>query len=117
MLVGLAIAYNNYIRDPAAPGRLVATLPGLHNFLMHKWYFDELYDAIFVRPAFAIGRFFWHRGDEQTIDRFGPHGAAVLVGAGNRVTTRFQSGYLTNYALIMLLGLIGAATWAMWWAR
>jgi NADH-quinone oxidoreductase subunit L len=117
MLVGLAIAYNNYIRDPEAPGRLVATLPGLHDFLMHKWYFDELYDAIFVRPAFAIGRFFWHRGDEQAIDRFGPHGAAALVGVGNRVTTRFQSGYLTSYALIMLLGLIGAASWAMWWAQ
>ncbi|MEO6247173.1 MAG: NADH-quinone oxidoreductase subunit L [Sphingomicrobium sp.] len=117
MLVGLAIAYQNYIRDPSAPGRLVAALPGLHDFLMHKWYFDELYDAIFVRPAFAIGRFFWHRGDEQTIDRFGPHGAATLVGVGNRVTARFQSGYLTNYALIMLLGLIGAASWAMWWAR
>ncbi|MDP9086875.1 MAG: NADH-quinone oxidoreductase subunit L, partial [Pseudomonadota bacterium] len=117
MLVGLAIAYINYIRDPSAPGRFVATFPGLHRFLMHKWYFDELYDAMFVRPAFAIGRFFWHRGDEQTIDRFGPHGAAALVSVGNRVTTRFQSGYLTSYALVMLLGLIGAASWAMWWAQ
>ena len=47
---------------------------------MHKWYFDELYDAIFVRPAMALGRFLWKRGDEQTIDRFGPHGAAHAVG-------------------------------------
>ena len=117
MLIGLAIAYQNYIRDPSAPGRLVATLPGLYDFLMHKWYFDELYDAIFVRPAFAIGRFFWHRGDEATIDRFGPHGAATLVGFGNRVTARVQSGYVTSYALVMLLGLIGAASWALWWAR
>jgi len=116
MLVGLAIAWNNYIRDPAAPARFVAVLPGVHKFLMHKWYFDELYDAIFVRPAFAIGRFLWHRGDEQTIDRFGPHGAATLVGLGNRVTARVQSGYVTSYALVMLLGLIGAASWAMWWA-
>ena len=117
MLIGLAIAMNNYLRDPGAPGRFVATFPGLHDFLMHKWYFDELYDLIFVRPAFAIGRFFWHRGDEQTIDRFGPHGAATLVGVGNRITARVQSGYVTSYALVMLLGLIGAATWAMWWAR
>ena len=117
MLIGLAIAMNNYLRDKSAPGRFVATLPGLHNFLMHKWYFDELYDAIFVRPAFAIGRFFWHRGDESTIDRFGPHGAAALVGLGNRVTARVQSGYVTSYALVMLLGLIGAASWALWWAR
>ncbi len=117
MLVGLAIAYQNYIRDPSAPGRFVAVLPGLHRFLMHKWYFDELYAFLFVRPAFRLGRFFWHRGDERTIDRFGPHGAAVLVGAGNRVTARIQSGYVTSYALVMLLGLIGAASWAMWWAR
>ena len=117
MLVGLGIAWNNYVRDPGAPGRMVATLPGVHRFLMHKWYFDELYAFLFIRPAFRVGRFFWHRGDERTIDRFGPHGAAVLVGAGNRVTARFQSGFVTSYALVMMLGLIGAATWALWWAR
>ena len=115
MLIGLAIAYRNYIRVPGAPAAFVAQFPGLHRFLMHKWYFDELYDAIFVRPAMALGRLFWKRGDEQTIDRFGPHGAAALVGVGNRITTRFQSGYVTNYALVMLLGLIGAATWVFWW--
>ncbi len=116
MLIGLAIAYRNYIAKPGAPAAFVAQFPGLHSFLMHKWYFDELYDFLFVRPAMALGRFFWKRGDEQTIDRFGPHGAAALVGAGNRITTRFQSGYVTSYALVMLLGLIGAATWVLWWA-
>ena len=57
------------------------------------------------------------RGDEQTIDRFGPHGAAYAVGVGNRITARFQSGYVYSYALVMLLGLIGAATWVFWWVR
>jgi NADH-quinone oxidoreductase subunit L len=114
MLIGLAIAYRNYIRHPAAPAAFVATFPGLHKFLMHKWYFDELYDAMFVRPAFALGRFFWKRGDEQTIDRFGPHGAAVVVAQGNKLTARLQSGYVTNYALFMLLGLIAAASWVFW---
>ncbi len=90
--------------------------PQLHDFLMHKWYFDELYNVIFVRPAFALGRFFWKRGDEQTIDRFGPHGAAVAVGLGNRITTRLQSGYVYSYALVMLLGLIAATSWVIWWA-
>ena len=80
---------------------------------MKKWYFDEIYDAIFVRPALSLGRFFWKRGDERTIDRFGPHGAAFAVGVGNRMTTRLQSGYLNSYALVMLLGLVGAATWVM----
>ena len=117
MLIGLAIAYNNYIRRPENPAKFVAMFGGLHKFLMHKWYFDELYDALFVRPAMVLGRFFWKRGDEQTIDRFGPHGAAVLVGAGNKLTTRIQSGYLYSYALVMLLGLIAAASWAFWWAR
>ena len=63
----------------------------------------------------ALGRFLWKRGDEQTIDRFGPHGAAVLVGAGNRLTARLQSGFVYSYALVMLLGLIAAASWVLWW--
>ena len=117
MVIGLYIAWRNYIRVPGAPAAFVAMFPGLHRFLMHKWYFDELYDYIFIRPALWLGRLFWKRGDEQTIDRFGPHGAAALVGVGNRITTRFQSGYVTSYALVMLLGLIGASTWVFWWLR
>jgi NADH-quinone oxidoreductase subunit L len=117
MLIGLALAYRNYIRHPGAPAAFVAQFPYLHRFLMHKWYFDEVYDAIFVRPAMAIGRFLWKRGDEQTIDRFGPHGAAHAVAIGNRLTTKLQSGYVTNYALIMLLGLIAAASWVFWVAK
>jgi NADH-quinone oxidoreductase subunit L len=117
MLIGLWIAWNNYVRDPAAAGRFVAVFPGIYKFVFNKWYFDELYDRIFVRPALWLGRLFWHGGDEGTIDRFGPHGAAYAVGLGNRVTYRFQSGYLYSYALVMLLGLIGAATWAIWWAK
>ncbi len=117
MLAGLAIAWNNYIRDPAAAGKFVAQFPAIHRFFLNKWYFDELYDRIFIRPALWLGRLFWRRGDEQTIDRFGPHGAAVAVGVGNRIAARVQSGYLYSYALVMLLGLIGAASWAIWWAR
>jgi len=117
MLIGLAIAWNNYIRHPDVPGRFVAQFGGLYRFLHNKWYFDELFDHIFVRPALWLGRLFWHGGDEGTIDRFGPHGAAYAVGIGNRWTARLQSGYLYSYALVMLLGLIGAASWAVWWAR
>jgi NADH-quinone oxidoreductase subunit L len=117
MLIGLAIAYNNYIRHPNAPAQFVSQFGGLHRFLLNKWYFDELYDRMFVRPALWLGRLFWHRGDEKTIDRFGPHGAAFAVGVGNRLTTRLQSGYLYSYAFVMLLGLIGAASWAVWWAQ
>jgi NADH-quinone oxidoreductase subunit L len=117
MLIGLAIAWNNYIRRPEAPLAFVKQFPAIYNFVSNKWYFDELYDFLFVRPSLWLGRLFWKGGDEGTIDRFGPHGAAYAVGIGNRVTTRFQSGYLYSYALVMLLGLIGAATWAIWWAK
>ncbi|MBV8909075.1 MAG: NADH-quinone oxidoreductase subunit L, partial [Sphingomonas sp.] len=113
---GLWIAWNNYLRSPGSADRFVATFPGIYKFVANKWYFDELYDFLFVRPSLWLGRLFWKGGDERTIDRFGPHGAAYAVGVGNRVTYRLQSGYLYSYALVMLLGLIGAASWALWWA-
>lgn len=113
MLVGLALAWNNYIRRPDTPAKWVAATGPIHAFLMNKWYFDEIYNFLFVRPSLALGRFFWKRGDVQTIDRFGPHGAAYAVGVGNRMTAALQSGYLNSYALVMMLGLIGGATWVM----
>jgi len=116
MLVGLYVAWRNYIQKPEAPTNFVKQFPAVYSFVSNKWYFDELYDLLFVRPAMWLGRLFWKGGDEGTIDRFGPHGAAYAVGVGNKITTRFQSGYLYSYALVMLLGLIGAATWAIWWA-
>jgi NADH-quinone oxidoreductase subunit L len=116
MLLGLWIAYNNYIRYREAPLRFIQTFPGIYRFVSNKWYFDELYDFLFVRPALWLGRLLWKGGDEGTIDRFGPHGAAYAVSVGNRITYRLQSGYLYSYALVMLLGLIGAASWAIWWA-
>ena len=116
MLIGLAIAYNNYIRNPQDAAGFVKQFGGIYRFVKNKWYFDELYDRIFIRPSLWFGRLFWMRGDEGTIDRFGPHGAAYAVGVGNKITARLQSGYLYSYALVMLLGLIGAASWAIWWA-
>jgi len=117
MLLGLWIAWNNYIRNPGAAAAFVKQFPAVHRFVSNKWYFDELYDRIFVAPSLWLGRLLWKGGDEGTIDRFGPHGAAYAVGVGNRVAARLQSGYLYSYALVMLLGLIGAATWAIWWAK
>ena len=117
MLLGLWIAWNNYIRNPEASGRFVSQFPIVYRFVANKWYFDELYDFLFVRPVLWLGRLLWKGGDEGTIDRFGPHGAAYAVSVGNRITYRLQSGYLYSYALVMLLGLIGAASWALWWAK
>lgn len=112
-LGGLYVAWYAYIRRTDVPARAAATFEVLYRFLLHKWYFDELYDFIFVRPAFAIGRLFWHRGDEKTIDRFGPNGAAWAVVGGSRVTGWLQSGYIYTYAFVMLIGLTAAVTWAM----
>ncbi|MGC4250662.1 MAG: NADH-quinone oxidoreductase subunit L [Sphingobium sp.] len=113
MLTGLLIAWLSYIRHTDWPRRFVAQFGVLYQFLLNKWYFDELYHFLFVKPAFAIGRFFWKFGDIGFIDRFGPNGLAALVVQGNKVTRRLQSGYLYTYALVMLIGLAAAATWAM----
>jgi NADH-quinone oxidoreductase subunit L len=113
MLTGFGIAWLAYIRDTTIPARFTATFSGLYQFLLNKWYWDELYDLIFVRPAMWLGRLFWQKGDVGTIDRFGPHGAAELVQQGSRVAVRFQTGYLYSYAFVMLLGLVGLATWAI----
>ena len=113
MLIGLAVAYWAYVRDTSIPARFVATFGSLYRFLLNKWYWDELYDMIFVKPAFAIGRLLWKGGDEGIIDRFGPNGAAAIVSQGSVLAARLQSGYLYTYALVMLIGLSAAATWVM----
>jgi NADH-quinone oxidoreductase subunit L len=113
MALGLLTAYWAYIADTSVPGKFVGMFRGLYAFLLNKWYFDELYDLIFVKPAFWIGRLFWKRGDQGTIDRFGPNGVSAVVAGTGALARRMQSGYLYTYALVMLLGLAAAATWAM----
>ena len=113
MLTGLFGAYIFYIRSPQAPVKLAETYRPIYLWLLNKWYFDELYNLLFVKPAFALGRLFWHRGDEQTIDRFGPNGVAWIVAQNARVAGKIQSGYVYTYAFVMLLGLTGAVTWAI----
>ena len=112
-IVGLALALRSYIWSPSVPANFTAMFQGLYQFLLHKWYFDELYDAIFVRPALAIGRFLWKRGDQGTIDRFGPDGVSALVQRASVGARRFQTGYVYTYALVMLIGVAAAATWLM----
>jgi NADH-quinone oxidoreductase subunit L len=111
MLGGLALAYYMYVVDKAAPQRLADAFPALYRFLLNKWYFDELYDAIFVRPAFAIGRLFWKGGDGAVIDGFGPDGISARVLDITRNAIRLQSGFIYQYAFAMLLGVAALATW------
>jgi len=111
MLGGLAIAYYMYMVDRAAPRRLADSNPLLYRFLLNKWYFDELYDFLFVRPAFWIGRLFWRGGDGLVIDGLGPDGVAARVLDVTRNAVRLQTGYVYHYAFAMLLGAAALATY------
>jgi len=113
MVIGFVGAYVAYIAKPDIPAKFVGTFGWLHRFVYNKWYFDELYDLIFVKPAFWFGRQFWKLGDIGTIDRFGPNGVAWVVERSSVAAKSIQSGYLYTYALIMLLGVVAAITWAL----
>jgi NADH-quinone oxidoreductase subunit L len=113
MILGFVAAYWMYIRRPEMPARLAGTNPGLYKFLLNKWYFDELYDTIFVKPALWIGRAFWKGFDDWLIDD------KITEGLGRRVqnvtgwVTKLQSGYLYHYAFAMLIGIAALLTWAI----
>lgn len=113
MLTGLLIATYAYLINPGFPAAFVEQFGFLYRFLLNKWYFDELYDFLFVRPAMALGRVFWKVGDVGIIDRFGPNGVAWVVARASRGAARLQSGYLYSYALVMLVGLVGAISWVI----
>jgi NADH-quinone oxidoreductase subunit L len=110
-VVGIAIAWYMYIASPQTPGRLAAAHPELHRFLLNKWYFDELYEVIFVRPAKLIGYTLWRGGDGRIIDGLGPDGVAAGVVRLARRASALQSGYLYHYAFAMLIGIVVFATW------
>ncbi len=110
-VLGLGLSYHMYMRRPDMPGHLAAKFPAVYQFLLNKWYFDELYDFLFVRPAFRIGRLFWKRGDEGTIDRFGPDGISTSVIAGARRLGAIQTGYLYHYAFAMIIGIALFVSW------
>jgi NADH-quinone oxidoreductase subunit L len=111
MLLGLLVAYIFYISKPYLPGELAGQQPLLYRFLLNKWYFDELYDVIFVRPAKWIGRFLWKVGDGKIIDGLGPDGVSARVLDITRNAVKLQTGYLYHYAFAMLIGVAGFITW------
>ncbi len=113
MLTGLFVAWSMYIRSETAPATVAGHFAPLYKFFYNKWYFDELYNLIFIKPAFWFGRLFWKAGDVGIIDRFGPNGSAAVVAFSSRMAVRMQSGYLYTYALVMLLGLVGMMSWMM----
>ena len=113
MAVGFVIAWQFYIRRPDIPVELARQHDVLYRFLLNKWYFDELYDLIFVRPAKWLGRTLWKRGDGWLIDGFGPDGVSARVLDVTRNVVRLQTGYLYHYAFAMLIGAAAFITYFM----
>ena len=99
------VAYYFYVRNEKILENLKQTHKPLYNFLLNKWYFDELYDFLFTKPAKAIGSFFWSKGDVKIIDGFGPNGFAKIIKILSDRAVLFQSGYLYHYAFVILIGL------------
>jgi NADH-quinone oxidoreductase subunit L len=113
MVGGFLVSYLFYIRRPYIPVELAEQQPLLYNFLLNKWYFDELYDLIFVRPVKWIGYTLWKKGDGWLIDGFGPDGVSARVLDVTRNVVKIQTGYLYHYAFAMLIGAAGLITWFM----
>lgn len=113
MVLGFVTAWWFYIRSPGVPVELARQHPGLYQFLLNKWYFDELYEYIFIRPANWLGRLFWKQGDGRIIDGFGPDGISARVLDITRGVTRLQTGYLYHYAFAMLIGAAALITYMM----
>jgi NADH-quinone oxidoreductase subunit L len=111
MVIGFAISWLFYIRRPYLPVELANHHQLLYRFLLNKWYFDELYDFIFVKPAMWLGRTLWKKGDGMVIDGLGPDGVSARVLDVTRNVVRLQSGYLYHYAFAMLIGVAGLITW------
>jgi NADH-quinone oxidoreductase subunit L len=108
---GVILAVLCYAVWTGLPGAAARALRPIHAFFFNKWYFDELYDLIFVRPAVRIGAFLWQRGDRETIDGFGPDGLSSLVLRVSSAAARLQSGFVFHYAFAMLIGVVVLLSW------
>ena len=111
IIVSIPITYRLYIKDTNFLTGFKKTNLPLYNFLYNKWYIDELYDLIFVNPIKKLGLFLWKKGDENTIDKFGPNGISNLVKNLTNKAVKFQSGYIYDYAFVMLIGLSALITY------
>ena len=117
MAIGFVIAWEFYIRRPELPAELARQQEPLYKFLLNKWYFDELYDFLVVRPTLWLGRVLWKYGDSWVIDGLGPDGISARVLDVTRGVVRLQTGYLYHYAFAMLIGVAALITWFMFGAR
>ena len=108
---GIFLAWKFYIKDTSLPKKTAEAFEGLHKFFFNKWYFDEAYDWLFVRPAKRLARVLWQRGDVGIIDRFGPDGISSLAKRAADKASKLQSGYVYHYAFAMLIGVVALVAW------
>ena len=113
-VAGIALAYWFYMVRPGIPGALAGRFGAVYRFLLNKWYFDELYDWLFVRPAHRIGRGLWKEGDGTLIDGLGPDGLSAVARTLARRASMLQSGYVYHYAFAMLVGVAAFVTWYLY---
>jgi NADH-quinone oxidoreductase subunit L len=111
MLIGFLTAYQFYIRRPEWPRRLAENQQILYQFLLNKWYVDEIYDFLFIKPAMWLGRLLWKKGDGVVIDGFLNGIAMGLVPFFTRLAGRAQSGYIFTYAFWMVIGIVFLISW------
>jgi NADH-quinone oxidoreductase subunit L len=112
--LGLFGAWYAYVRHEGLGAQIAARRGPVWLFLYHKWYFDEIYHAVFVRGAEVLGDLFWKGGDKALIDGLGPDGISTVSYALGRATGRLQTGYVYHYAFVMLLGVAGLLSYALW---
>ena len=113
VLLAIPLSYYFFVKDKKSLDGFVEINKPLYNFLVNKWYFDELYDFLFVKPAKKIGTFFWKIGDGTIIDGFGPDGLTKLIKSVSDKAVQFQSGFLYHYAFVILIGLSILLTYMM----
>jgi NADH-quinone oxidoreductase subunit L len=105
-VLGTGGAYYCYIMRPDVPGMITSYYGEIYRFLLNKWYFDELFDWLFVRPAMRLGRFFWKSGDGTVIDGHGPDGIAAVSRLLAAEAGRVQTGIVSHYAFAMVIGVV-----------
>ena len=113
VIIAIPLSYYLYVKNTNLLSNARKLNEPLYNFLLNKWYFDELYEVIFVKPLKLIGLFLWKKGDQNTIDRYGPDGFSKIIKYLSNKAVKFQSGYIYDYAFVMLLGLSFLLTYLM----
>ncbi len=113
-ITGIFAAWIAYRIKPGIPAMVTGNMRTVYNLVFHKYYFDEIYKFLFVRPAGWLGQVFWRGGDGFVIDGFGPNGLALITRRLAGKVSQSETGYLYHYAFVMLIGVVGLVTWYLY---